>query len=163
MTERMAQTTQRIENLQQLEAVVTAMRGISASRTQQAHALLGGLRAYAAVIAGAIGQALALVPEGLRSPATRVHRTAVILFCAEQGFAGAFSDRMLEAVGKIDAARDLLLIGTRGATLVAEQGIPVTWHAAMVPHASLVPALAGRRPDDSLPDELDEAMGLFEN
>ena len=64
VTERLAQTTQRIENLQQLEAVVTAMRGISASRTQQAHGLLLGLRAYAAVIGGAIGQALALVAGG---------------------------------------------------------------------------------------------------
>lgn len=147
MTERLAQTTRRIENLQQLEAVVTAMRGISASRTQQAHALLRGLRAHAAVIAGAIGQALALVPEGQRPATTRVRRTAVILFCAEQGFAGAFSDRMLEAVGKSTAARDIFLIGTRGAALATERGISLTWQTGMVPHASLVPALAGRIAD----------------
>jgi F-type H+-transporting ATPase subunit gamma len=156
VTERLAQTTRRIENLRQLEAVVTAMRGISASRTQQAHALLRGLRAHAAVIAGAIGQALALVPEGQRSATTGVHRTAVILFCAEQGFAGAFSDRMLEAVEKNEAARDLFLIGTRGATLATEQGMSLTWHTGMVPHASLVPALAGRIADalyDWLPDQ----------
>lgn len=147
MTERLAQTTRRIENLQQLEAVVTAMRGISASRSQQAHGLLRGLRAYAAVIAGAIGQALALMPEERRVADTSARRRAVILFCAEQGFAGAFSDRMLEAAGKDLVTRDVFLIGSRGATLAAERGITVTWRAAMVPHASLVPALAGRIAD----------------
>ena len=64
VTERLAETTRRIENLHQLEAVVTAMRGISASRAQQARGLLHGLRAHARVVAGAIGQALALVPDG---------------------------------------------------------------------------------------------------
>jgi F-type H+-transporting ATPase subunit gamma len=148
VTERLAQTTRRIENLQQLEAVVTAMRGISASRTQQAHALLRGLRAHAAVIASAIGQALALVSEGQRSAKTRVRRTAVILFCAEQGFAGTLSDRILEAVGQKNAEdRDIFVIGSRGATLAAERKILLTWQTSMVPHASLVPALAGRIAD----------------
>jgi F-type H+-transporting ATPase subunit gamma len=144
MTERLAQTTRRIENLQQLEAVVTAMRGISASRTQQAHGLLRGLRAYAAVIGAAIGQALALVPDEQQSATNRVRREAVIVFCAEQGFAGAFSERMLAAMGQATAARDVFLIGTRGTRLAAERGMALVWHAAMVPHASLVPALAGR-------------------
>ncbi len=63
MTERLAETTRRIESMHQLETVVTAMRGISASRAQQARVMLHGLRAHASVIAGAIGQALALVPD----------------------------------------------------------------------------------------------------
>jgi F-type H+-transporting ATPase subunit gamma len=146
VTERLAQTTRRIENLRQLETVVTAMRGISASRTQQAHGLLHGLRTYATVIAGAIGEALALVPERQQAPAA-ARRTAVVLFCGEQGFAGAFSDRMLDAAGTDGPARDTFLIGTRGAALAAERGMKLTWQAAMVAHASLVPALAGRIAD----------------
>ncbi len=231
MTERLAQTMQRIANLQQLETVVTTMRGISASRTQQAHGLLQGLRAHAAVIGGAIGQALALVPEDQRPGADRSRQAVSILFCAEQGFAGAFSDRVLEALepatagvpyaaagndgpaaavpearpptapggsdaegsggasggagsggasggagsgggsggagsggAATDAAannaapgdlasgaatvhRDIFLIGTRGASLAAERGISLTWQSAMVPHASLIPALASRIAD----------------
>jgi F-type H+-transporting ATPase subunit gamma len=134
MTERLAQTTQRLENLQQLGAVTTVMRAISASRTQQAHHLL-------------IGQALAFLPAEQRYTVPRARRTAVILFCAEQGFAGAFSDRMLAAVAGNTTARDLLLIGTRGTILAHERGITLTWHTAMVPHANLVPALASRIAD----------------
>jgi F-type H+-transporting ATPase subunit gamma len=144
VTERLAETTRRIANLHQLEAVVAAMRGIAASRVQQAHGMLPGLGAYASVIAHAIGQALALLRERRQPEGRKVGRTAVILFCAEQGFAGAFSDRMLHAVGTTERARDLFLIGTRGVALAAERQMPLAWHAAMVPHASLVPALAGR-------------------
>ncbi len=147
MTERLAETTRRIENLQQLEAVVAAMRGIAASRTQQAHGMLQGLRAYTSVIAGAIGQALGLVPDGPAPATNGSQRTAVILFCGEQGFAGAFSDRMLETLGTPAAPRDLFLIGTRGAILAAERGMQVSWHADVVPHASLVPGLASRIAD----------------
>ncbi len=144
MTERLAETTRRIENVHQLEVVVTAMRGIAASRAQQAHGLLPGVRAHASVIARAIGQALALLPDEHRPARARARRTAVILFCAEQGFAGAFNDRMLEEAGTSTEARDLFLIGTRGIMLADERRIPLVWHAGMVPHASLVPALAGR-------------------
>jgi F-type H+-transporting ATPase subunit gamma len=108
---------------------------------------LSGLRAHVATIAGAIGQALAFVPIEQRYAVPRTRRTAVILFCAEQGFAGAFSDRMLAAVEGNTTARDLLLIGTRGTILANERGIASTWHTAMVPHANLVPALASRIAD----------------
>ena len=147
MTERLAQTERRIENLRQLDAVVAAMRGIAASRAQQAHGLLPGVRAHTSVIARAIGQALALVSQEQHSARAKVPRTAVILFCAEQGFTGAFSDRMLETVKKITVPHDLFLVGTRGAMLADERGISLAWRAAMVPHANLVPALAGRIAD----------------
>ena len=142
MTERLAETTRRIENLHQLEVVVTAMRGISASRAQQARGMLRGLRAHAEVVAGAIRQALALVPSDYSRASGRGRRPAVILFCGEQGFAGAFSDRMLAAIG--DGAADLFLVGTRGGVLARERGLEAVWQAGMVPHAALVPALAGR-------------------
>ena len=146
MTERLAETTRRIDSLHQLEMVVTAMRGISASRAQQARAMLHGLRAHAAVIAGAIGQALALIPQDHAVAANSPARTATILFCGEQGFAGAFSDRMLAAL-TAPARQDLFLIGTRGTVLAQERGITPVWHSAMVPHASLVASLAGRIAD----------------
>lgn len=146
MTERLAETTRRIRSVHQLDAVVTAMRGISASRVQQAHALLLGVRAHAAIIARAIGQALPLLPDNHDAATARAGRTALILFCAEQGFAGAFSDRMLEATRLAPDSHDLFLIGTRGG-LAVERGLRPFWHAPMVPHANLVPVLAGRIAD----------------
>jgi len=147
VTERLAETTRRIESLRQLEAVVTAMRGIAASRAQQARGLLPGVRAYASVVGRAIGQGLALVPTEHQPAKSKARRSAVILFCAEQGFASAFSDRMLEATRTGRQAQDLFLIGTRGAMLAAERRIALAWHTAMVPNASLIPVLAGRIAD----------------
>lgn len=147
MTERLAETTRRLENLHQLELVVTAMRGISASRAQHARAMLRGLRAHAAVIAGAIGQALALVPQEDAVATGKPRRSATILFCGEQGFAGAFSDRMLAALTPPRTTQDLFLIGTKGGVLAQERGITPAWQSAMVPHASLVAPLAGRIAD----------------
>src|SRR4051794_7930646 len=147
MTERLAETTRRIRSVHQLDAVVTAMRGISASRVQQAHALLQGVRAHAAIIARAIGQALPLLPDNQDAGTVRAGRRALVLFCAEQGFAGAFSDRMLTAITPAADSQDLFLVGTRGVSLVVERGMQPVWHAPMVPHANLVPALAGRIAD----------------
>ena len=156
MTERLAETSRRIENVRQLEAVVTAMRGISASRSQQARSLLTGLRAYQAVIAGAIGQTLAMVPQDHQAPVSAPRRAALVVFCAEQGFAGAFNERMLGAIPETAVSTDIFLIGSRGAMLAEERGIPSHWHAAMVPHANLIAGLAGRIADalyDWLSDE----------
>ena len=144
MTERLAETNRRLASLQQLDAVVTAMRGIAASRVQQAHGLLPGVRAYAEVVGGAIGQALALAPSAAPEATNAAHRTAIVLFSAEQGFAGAFSERMLAAITPLPEAADLFLIGTRGAALVEERGVRFAWRTPMVPQASLVPVLAER-------------------
>ncbi len=158
MSEQFAETRRRIENVHQLEAVVAAMRAIAASRAQQARGLLPGLHAYSSVIARAIGQALALLPEGHDPAGSRARRGAIILFCAEQGFAGAFSDRVLDVVGTDAATSDLFLVGTRGVMLAGERGIPFAWHAAMVPHASLISGLAGRIAD-ALYDWLSGSVG----
>jgi hypothetical protein len=42
MAERLADVVAQIQNVRQLEAVVTAMRGIAASRAQQGRSLLAG-------------------------------------------------------------------------------------------------------------------------
>lgn len=147
MSERLADITRRIENVHQLEAVVTAMRGIAASRAQQARNLLPSLHAHRSIIAQAIGQALPMLPDEHRRTGGQVYRQATILFCAEQGFAGAFSDRMFEALALVEGSRDIFLVGTRGVMLAEQRHIPLAWHTTMVPHAALVPALAGRIAD----------------
>ena len=147
MTDRLADITRRIANVRQLEAVVTAMRGIAASRAQQSRARLPGVRAYAGVIAGAIATALPLLardpPDGVQPGG----RAGVILFAAEQGFAGAFSDRMLDAAAPLLPGAVLFLLGTRGIVLAEERNLPIAWRSGMAPHLDAVPTVAGRIAD----------------
>lgn len=150
MTERLAEAIRRINSVQALGDVVAAMRGISASRVQQAHALLAGVDAYESVVARAIGQALPLLPETDHSPHA-ADGQAVIVFTAEQGFAGAFSDRVLDAVSGVGSKQDVFLVGTRGCALAQERKITPFWQTAMVPHANLISNLA-RRIADALYD-----------
>ena len=87
---------------------------------------------------------MAFLPETERSDAagggSGTH--VVIALCAEQGFAGAFSERVLDiASGKSEA---LLLIGDRGLLVARERGLEVAWSAPMVGHADQVAVLANR-------------------
>lgn len=140
MAERHADIVARIANVEQLQAVVTAMRGIAAARAQRGRALLPAIDAYGAVVAGAIARASPLLPaeEARRG---EVPRTLLVAFCAEQGFAGAFSERILDAVAA--AAPDaLVVVGTRGVALAGERGLVPVETAQMASHAEAIPALA---------------------
>jgi F-type H+-transporting ATPase subunit gamma len=150
VTERLADITERIDNMRQLRAVVSAMRGIAAGRAQQSRALIAGIDAYTAGISQAIGEALRFLPAPARAEA-REPRRGLLLFCAEQGFAGGFSDRVLEAAGLGRAQRDvpvrLMIVGTRGAALAAERGFAVAWTMAMANQIRQVPDTANRTAD----------------
>jgi F-type H+-transporting ATPase subunit gamma len=142
VTERLADIGARIDGVRQLGAVVNAMRGIAAARVQQARGQLDAVDRYATTIAAAIGRALALVPDARSEGPRRPGRLALVLFCAEQGFAGAFSERVFDAVGGDLDKSELFLIGTRGAVAAAERGIAVTWKNAMPSHSPGIPKLA---------------------
>jgi F-type H+-transporting ATPase subunit gamma len=144
MAERLADISARIDGMGQLGAVVNAMRGIAAARALQARAQIVAVDGYAATIAAAIGRALTLAPAARPGAVQRSTRPALVLFCAEQGFAGAFSERVLDAVGADLAASDLFLIGTRGAAAAAERGVAADWTSAMPSHSLGVPKLADR-------------------
>ena len=147
MAERLADIVSQIRNVRQLHAVVTAMRGIAASRAQQSRALLAGIEAYAKVIAGAIGEAVSLLPSEERtSPSLGSPGHGLILFCAEQGFAGAFTERVLDAAGDLEGA-SVFLVGTKGATVAGERGIRPAWSAPMATHVGTVPGFANRLAD----------------
>jgi F-type H+-transporting ATPase subunit gamma len=144
MAERLTDIVSQIRNVRQLHAVVTAMRGIAASRAQQGRTLLPGIEAYSAVVARAIGAALHLLPpEDRASPSFHRSGCGLILFCAEQGFAGAFTERVLDAAGDVDGAT-LFLVGTRGAIVAGERGIKPAWSAPMATHVGTIPGFANR-------------------
>jgi len=141
MSGRLAEIEGRITGIRQLGTVVNAMRGIAAARAQQARGQLAAVDSYAAVIAGAIGRILATAPAP-EAGRTRPGRTALILFCAEQGFAGAFSERILDAVAGELTDSALFLIGTRGQMLARERGIETDWAQDMPAHTAALPRLA---------------------
>jgi F-type H+-transporting ATPase subunit gamma len=145
MAGRLADVRTQIDSVGQLKGIVIAMRGIAASRAQQGRSLLAGIEAYSAVVSRAIGQALALVPsEWTVSTPSRARGRGLILFCAEQGFAGTFNERILAAVMP-EAERTVnFIIGTRGSAIANERQMPVAWSAAMATQAGAIPSLANR-------------------
>jgi F-type H+-transporting ATPase subunit gamma len=143
MTERLTNISARIDGIRQLGAVVNAMRGIAAARAQQARNQLVAVDSYAETIARAIGRTLAMVP--VPSPAgSRTARPGLVLFCAEQGFAGAFSERVLNAVRDDLAVSELFLVGTRGSAVAMERHLAVGWSSPMPSHSPGIPKLADR-------------------
>jgi F-type H+-transporting ATPase subunit gamma len=148
MADRLADIVAQIQNVRQLEAVVTAMRGIAASRAQKARSLLAGVETYSQVVSRAIGEALSLLPfDAPAAPVRSRAKPALILFCAEQGFAGAFSERVLEAAADVGDAT-VFMVGQRGATIAREHGIEPAWSEPMAGHADAIPSFANRLADD---------------
>lgn len=148
MAERLSDIERQIQNVRQLGAVVTALRGIAASRAQRGRALLAGIEAYNRVVSDAIGQALSLLPHDEAAiPTPTRSGQCLILFCAEQSFAGAFSERLFDAAGA-DIGRSLcIVIGTRGAAVAAERGLTPAWSVPMASHIDGIPAFANRLAD----------------
>ncbi len=144
MTERLAEISARIDGVRQLGAVVNAIRGIAAARARQARGELVAVDSYAATIAAAIGRSLEATFAPRSEGGRRPGGAALVVFCAEQGFAGAFSERVLDFVGAESAASELFLVGARGASLAAERGLVAAWKSGMPPHTLGIPRLADR-------------------
>lgn len=146
MAARLAEITAHLDNVRQLEAVVTAMRGIAASRAQQSRGLLPGIESHAQIVARAIGEALRLAPRDWDRPAAKPAegRKALILFCAEGGFCGGLSDRVLDQAANEFEGNTVFEIGTRGATIAEEHGIRLDWTTQMANQIGAVPDVAER-------------------
>ncbi len=141
--ERLADINAKIDNVEKLEAVVTAIRGIAAARAQEARVLLVGVVAYSRVVSEALGEALLLAPPD-EEPSRGVDRTGEILFLAEQGFAGAYSDRVLDAAADALSGATVLAVGRRGTAIANERGVVPDWSTEMATHIGGVPAVADR-------------------
>lgn len=156
MAERLASIEGRINSVRQLSSVVTAMRGIAAARTHEAHSRLDGIRAYAQTIGSAIGQTLALQPPDASPPASRIgpcipHHLVVII-TSEQGFVGGYNGHVLDAASRLRGGQqaqesDLLLIGDRGAMTATERGLTAVQTLPMAGHADQVASLANQVAD----------------
>lgn len=143
MTDRLADITARIDGIGQLGQVVNAMRGIAAARAQQANAQLPAADSHAAAIAAAIGEVLTLLPSPTDA-APEPSRTALVVFCAEQGFVGGFGEAVLRAIEPELTTTPLLAVGTRGLANLAERDVAPLWSAALPSHTLGIPRLADR-------------------
>ncbi|WP_416882427.1 F0F1 ATP synthase subunit gamma [Marivita sp.] len=145
MTERLADVSARIDGIRQLGAVVNAMKGIAAARANTARTAIKAVDSYAATIAAAISDAL-----GPTSPASSANisesqadrRIGLLVFCAEQGFAGTFSERVLDSIEGDLPDTSLFLIGTRGLSIAAARGLDPVWSAPMPSDTPGIPKLA---------------------
>jgi F-type H+-transporting ATPase subunit gamma len=133
----LGETQVRIESIRKLKTVVGALRGIAATHAQQARGALEGYRAYAAVVADGLGRAVSLLdPDAASGASAKPGPAALVAYTAEHGFAGAFSVRVLDAVGPVDDATKLFVLGSRGAALAEQRGWRVEWSGAMASQAS---------------------------
>jgi F-type H+-transporting ATPase subunit gamma len=144
VTERLADVSARISGVRQLGSIVAAMRGIAAAREQLARNQVLAVDAYAAMIAEAIGRALALRPPESEIVRRTASRPLLILLGAEEGFAGAFTEHVIDfAHGELGKSKTYL-IGSRGGAVAAERGVALAWKTAMPSHSAGVPKLADR-------------------
>jgi len=132
MSERLAEVGRRITTVRQLGAVVNAMRGIAGARAQQGRARLPAIRAYAATVAQAIAEARRLqTSDAVAHTESRAGRPGLVVFGAEQGFAGAFPEQILDMATRDFSAVRVFMLGSRTVALAQERGIVLRWiHAA---------------------------------
>ena len=142
MSEKLEEIGARIAGVHQLDAVVNAMRGIAAVRVQQARDQILAVDSYTATITAAMARIVPQVTSGPENARTGHERAALVVFCAEQGFAGAFSERVLDAISADTGGADLYFVGTRGRALATERDIAPAWTNALPAHSPAIPKLA---------------------
>lgn len=167
MSGRLQEVTTRRDSVRELRAVVTTMRGIAASRAQEGRAALAGIRAYTAIIESALGDVVSSLRGAMTArPGAQVRRArGIVVFCAEHGFAGAFSERLLQAVRAGEGNALLFILGSRGVLAAEEQRREVAWDWPMASHIGAVTTTAHRVAEELyarfIARELDEVGIVF--
>ncbi len=143
MTERLADISARIDGIRQLGAVVNAMKGIAAARARLARTQVVPIDSYTATIAAALSAAIGPdAPAAKAMTDAETGKAGLLVFGAEQGFAGAFTERVLDSISDDLDPETLFLIGTRGLSVAMARGITPVWTAALPSHTPGIPKLA---------------------
>ena len=146
-----AQLQARISSLGELRDLVRMMRGLAATRLQQAQDALVGIQRYVEIIDRTIARAAVLLEldRHLENPGTApAGGDALIMVASEHGFVGGFNDRLVERVEKLAApGRTLGVIGRRARTLMEERGLAVDWSLPMATHVDGVISITRRVAD----------------
>jgi len=151
MSERYGEITARIEAVRQLGSVVNVMRGTAGARVAQAREGIEAVGGHAAVIGEAISRVLTLMPspphpsgDDEETTTGMAPGTALVVFGAEQGFVGGFTDGILDALGDAPDGPRILLVGSRASVVAAERGLEPAWKGALPLHIAGIPGLADR-------------------
>ena len=136
----------RLATTQGFGELVNALRGMAAARSERARARIAGADAYSRTVANAIGQALALLPAGDATAyantdaATGKHIGDVLwlVFGAEQGFNGGYTERVLDALPAITPGVRIVLLGEQAQRIAHMRGLTIDAHAPLVAHADAV-------------------------
>lgn len=137
----------RISSLHELRALIRALRVLAASHVKEAQSALSGIRGYVEVVEDAIAEGAALLREtdGRDAPGGPSDASVLIVVCSEQGFVGAFNERLLDhAAAERKAEQDLVIIGRRGTLLAAERGLEIDRSFPMATHVGGVLGLTRR-------------------
>lgn len=143
MTERLSDITERLEGYRSLGSVVTAMNAIAGARARKARDEIRAVDSYAVTINEAMTRMVSTLPTPV-SPAPETGRSALLVFGAEQGFAGAFTARVLDTLSDADASSDLFLVGTRAEAIAEFRKLSPAWCTPMPSHSAAIPKFADR-------------------
>jgi F-type H+-transporting ATPase subunit gamma len=139
---------ERVGSLQQLLEIVGAFRAMAATQMQQSEHSLGAIHRYAEIIRSALAEANALAPsEHDGAMVAWLRRPALVVFCAEHGFCGAFNEPMIAAAqSAIERDRHLqvVFVGVRGAQRAVERDLRPQLTIPMASHSGGVTATARR-------------------
>ncbi len=139
----------RIVSLGELLEIVSAIRAIAASQMQQAVRSLEAIRHYSGTIREALSDAVALLPSDrvAATPAAE-SKSGLIVFCAEHGLCGAFSEHPLRAAEQALADSRpgvvLIVVGSRGGQISRERGLKPDLVLPMATHCAGVTGAARR-------------------
>lgn len=144
MTGRLSDIADRIEGVRQLNNIARAMTGIASARARNARTQIEAVVRYTTTIAAAMSR-VEMAKAGVVFRQTAAPEPLVlVVFCTEQGFVGAFSERVLDSVGADLATADVFLIGSRGGTIATERGVVPVWQAELPSHSASIPKFADR-------------------
>ncbi|MEN2987373.1 F0F1 ATP synthase subunit gamma [Tistrella sp. BH-R2-4] len=155
MSGRLHDIEARIGTVRQLQAIVTAMRGIASARAREARTRLPAVQAHAAVIRRAMADVLAMAPDagtadasggvGAGGIAGAGGATVLVVVTPDQGFVGGLPDRLIDeavrAAGR-HAATEWMMIGDRGLMLATARGVDIRWSTPMSAHVDDITTLA---------------------
>lgn len=142
----------RLGNIQQIEDIVTAMRGLAAAHSLDAQKHLEAIAAHEAIVSKAISEVLARL-QNRRGPQPRPGADARhlhIVVGAEQGFAGSYNDAIVEAVLERDrraGGDEYIVVGQRAIADFDARGLAPVWTASMIARSEDAASLASNAVD----------------
>lgn len=130
----------RLTNVHQIGAIISALRAIASARQAEAKARVQAIRAQEEAVAEALSAALAL---GDAPKTQSVGPGVAIVIGASQGFSGSYAEHMAEAArNAADQGDALIVVGARTIGALMDSGQAMVWTADLAARSEDIPELA---------------------